>query len=330
MIPRTADWKNALASAVRDPAELLALLELPRELLEPARAAAANFPLRVPRGLLSLMEKGNPADPLLRQVLPLGEEQLETPDFIDDPVGDTQAQAVPGLLHKYQGRALLTLTGACAVHCRYCFRRHYPYAEQNPCSEQWRPVLEYLQGDASIDELILSGGDPLLLDDNRLGELNARLDALPQLKRLRIHSRLPVVLPERIDDALLGWLGQGRLQKVLVIHANHPRELGPAALEALARLRVAGVSLLNQSVLLKGVNDDADTLSELSERLFEAGVQPYYLHLLDRVRGAAHFEVDEARARGLYHQLHARLSGYLLPRLVRELPGEAGKRPLLP
>lgn len=328
MIPRSADWKNALASAVRNPAELLALLELPRDLLDGARQGAGSFPLRVPRGYLSRMAKSDPNDPLLRQVLPLGKELRPVPGFAVDPVGDLHASTVPGLLQKYAGRALLVATGACAVHCRYCFRRHFPYAEENPSRGGWEEALAYLAGDPGIHEIILSGGDPLLLDDERLARLTRRLDAIPQLRRIRIHTRLPVVLPERVDSGLVGWLRSTRLRPVMVIHANHANEFDGDVHRALGQLRQANVTLLNQTVLLEGVNDSVDALADLSEALFGAGVLPYYLHLLDRVQGAAHFEVDEQRAIGILAELRARLPGYLVPKLVREVAGEPFKRPV--
>ena len=328
MIPRSADWKNALSSAIRDPAELLALLELPRELLAAARQAAERFPLRVPRGYLAHIEKGNLNDPLLRQVLPLGEELLEVEGFTTDPVGDSASCAQPGLLHKYHGRVLLTLTGGCAVHCRYCFRRHFPYGEENPGRNNWQGVVDYLRQHPEVDELIFSGGDPLLLDTPQLQRLTDKLAPLPQLKRLRIHSRLPLVLPERIDDELLVWLKGLPWQSVLVIHANHPQELGIEQREALARLQLPATTLLNQSVLLRSVNDDSAILQELSKRLFSAGVLPYYLHQLDKVSGAAHFAVTDDQAEILHQTLRSQLPGYLVPRLVREIAGESYKRPL--
>lgn len=325
MIPRTADWKNALANAIRDPAELLALLELPRILLADARIAASGFPLRVPRGYLSRMEKGNLHDPLLRQVLPIAEENLQVEGYGLDPVGDLGASATPGLLHKYRGRVLLVATAACAIHCRYCFRRHFPYSEENPAQQQWQPALGYIRDHEDIHEVILSGGDPLAMDDVRLGALINTLDGIPHLRRLRIHTRLPVVLPERIDSGLLDILRQTRLQSVMVIHANHANELDREVAEALNSLHQAGITLLNQAVLLKGVNDDTDTLSELSEALFRYRVQPYYLHLLDKVQGAAHFDVPVARALELMGELRQRLPGYLVPNLVRELAGAPNK-----
>jgi EF-P beta-lysylation protein EpmB len=328
MIPRTDDWKNALSNAVRDPAELLALLELPCTLLPAARQAAKRFPLRVPRSYLARIEKGNLLDPLLCQVLPLGEELFEVPGFGADPVGDSDAAVLPGLLHKYQGRVLLTLTGGCAIHCRYCFRRHYPYGEENPGRDGWQGVVDYLQVHPEVNELILSGGDPLLLDTSQLQRLSDKLQAVPHLKRLRIHSRLPLVLPERIDTALLTWLATLPWQRVLVTHANHPRELGVAQRDALSALKQAGVTLLNQSVLLRGVNDASDTLCHLSEALFSHSVLPYYLHQLDRVSGAAHFEVSDEQARALHQTMRNTLPGYLVPRLVRELSDEACKCPL--
>ena len=331
MIARTAPrcqiprWQRALAEAVTDPAELLRLLELDPGLLPAAKRAAGLFGLRVPRGYLARMAKGDPDDPLLRQVLPLGAELLAAPGYGPDPVGDAAATARPGLLHKYHGRALLITTGACAVHCRYCFRRGFPYGEARIGAPQWERIRAYLESEPAIDEVILSGGDPLVLSDQRLAELVQRLDDVAQLQRLRIHSRVPLVLPERIGSGLLASVTGSRLRQVLVLHANHPRELDTEAASALARLREAGIVLLNQSVLLAGVNDRAEVLAQLSERLFACGVLPYYLHLLDRVEGAAHFEVDEVTAKTLLRGLRARLPGYLVPRLVREQAGAASK-----
>lgn len=324
----TTRWQTEMAEAVRDPAELLSLLELDARWLEPARRAATTFPLRVPRGFLARMRKGDPSDPLLRQVLPLGEELVAVPGFSHDPVGDMPSIAARGLLHKYQGRVLLIATGACGVHCRYCFRRHFPYADETARSEDWREALDYLRADSSINEVILSGGDPLTLSDERLAALAGALQEIPHIRRLRLHTRQPVVLPSRVDESLLRWLGACRLQKVVVLHMNHAREMDDALREACTRLKTAGVTLLNQSVLLKGVNDSAATLAELSEALFGAGVLPYYLSLLDPVAGAAHFDVPEARAIGLMAELRARLPGYLVPKLVREVAGAPSKMPV--
>ena len=318
-------WQSALTRAIGDPAELLAAVGLSHEWLPAAQAAARLFPLRVPRGFVARMRPRDPHDPLLRQVLPLAEECLAVAGFVDDPVGDRAAMVAPGVLHKYEGRVLLTVTGACAVHCRYCFRRHFPYAEANPAADQWRGALEYIAGDESIGEAILSGGDPLTLSDRRLAGLARELAAIPHLRRLRLHTRLPIVLPERVDDELLDWLGATGLRTVMVVHANHANEIDASVRAALARLKAAGVELLNQSVLLRGVNDSDAALAGLSETLFAAGVLPYYLHQLDRVQGAAHFEVTEETARRLMAELHRRLPGYLVPRLVREVPGAPGK-----
>jgi len=328
MIPRTADWKNALATAVRDPAELLALLDLPTSLLPAARQAAQQFPLRIPRSYLSRMQKGVIGDPLLRQVLPLEEELQEVSGFTTDPVGDLNASTTPGVLHKYHGRVLLTTTGACAVHCRYCFRRHFPYAEENPGKRNWQEVVDYLQQHPEVEELILSGGDPLMLDTPQLQALTDRLQQLPQLKRLRIHTRLPIVLPERIDHELLTWIEGLPWQLVLVVHCNHPQELDREVTTALSLLHRRDIVLLNQSVLLKGINDDADTLQRLHETLFEHHVMPYYLHLLDRVSGAAHHEVEEQVAQTIMSRLRAHSAGYLVPTLVREVEGHPNKLPV--
>lgn len=321
-------WQRELAQAITDPAVLLRELELDSLLLPAARAAALSFPLRAPRGFIARMGKGDPNDPLLRQILPLGAELIPAPDFVADPLGEQAAQAAPGLLHKYHGRALLIVTRACAVHCRYCFRREFPYADTPAGADSWRSALAYLASDASISEVILSGGDPLTLSDRRLGALLAKLDRIPHLQRLRIHSRLPVALPERVDDGLLTLLAQIRLRPVLVIHANHPQEIDDSVGAALQRLAESGVTLLNQSVLLRGVNDAAATLAALSEALFRVRVMPYYLYLLDRVRGVAHFEVKEIEASAIMKELRRRLPGYLVPRLVREQPGQPAKTPV--
>lgn len=321
-------WQTELAAAVTDPAELLALLGLGTSLLPAARAAAEGFPLRVPRGFIARMGRNDPHDPLLRQVLPLGEEQQSPADYTRDPVGDLAAQTAPGVLHKYAGRVLLTATGACAVHCRYCFRRHFPYAEANAAADHWHAALTHIAADSSISEVILSGGDPLVLSDRRLAEFTQALAAIPHVRRLRIHTRLPVVLPTRVNAELLDWLAGPRFLTVLVIHANHAQEINGEVVDACARLRARGITLLNQSVLLRGVNDSDDALTRLSEALFAAGVLPYYLHLLDRVQGAAHFAVEADVARVIMQQLNARLPGYLVPRLVREVAGAPGKVPM--
>lgn len=327
------DWQQALRDCLRDPQELVACLGLGDEWVEPARQASALFPLRVPRSYLARMRRGDPADPLLRQVLPLAAEALDTPGYVADPVGDLQSLAGPGLLHKYHGRALLVTTGACAIHCRYCFRREFPYGDQHAGRQSFEPALEVIRSDASINEVLLSGGDPLTLGDRRLSALLEDIASIPHVQRVRVHTRLPVVLPERIDAGFVkAWTSAPRLQRVMVIHANHAQELRGAAdvQSALERLRGCGTTLLNQSVLLRGVNDSVTALAELSEALFAAGVLPYYLHVLDRVRGAAHFEVPDDEALSLHAGLTARLPGYLVPRLVREVPGAAAKTMLQP
>ena len=301
------------------------VLQLDAELLPGAQAAARLFPMRAPGDFVARIRPGDPADPLLRQVLPQAAELESAPGFVADPLDEQTASVAPGVLHKYPGRALLIVTGACAVHCRYCFRREFPYADHHAGVDEWRPALAYLAADPSLREVILSGGDPLTLSNRRLGELLTALERIPHLQRLRIHSRIPVVSPARIDDELLEILAQTRLRRVAVIHANHPREIDDAAAAALRRLGSAGVTLFNQSVLLRGVNDDPDTLAELSETLFAAGVTPYYLHLLDPVRGAAHFAVKESAALAIMEALRQRLPGYLAPRLVREQPGQLAK-----
>jgi len=321
----SGDWHRSLAAAVRDPDELLNLLRLPDEFREPARRAAEQFPLLVPRSYLSRIEPGNPRDPLLLQILPLGAEQVPVAGFENDPVGDASARHAPGLLCKYRGRALLIATGACAVHCRYCFRRHYPYAEEPRRIEDWNPALAALSADRTLREVILSGGDPLMLTDERLCVLIDRLEDVSHLRRLRIHTRLPIVLPNRVTATLTQRLTGSRLTSIVVVHANHPREIAGDCTTALTSLVQSGITVLNQSVLLRGINDTADVLEELSERLIALGVMPYYLHQLDRVTGAAHFDVPQAKGRQLIEELRKRLPGYAVPRYVQEIPGREHK-----
>jgi len=325
--PPGSDWRALWREAVTDAGELLALVGL-EHLAGSLPADDAGFSVRVPRGFAARMRQGDPLDPLLLQVLPQQAETREVAGFSTDAVGDMAARSAQGVLHKYEGRALLIASGSCAINCRYCFRRHFPYGEEMAAAGQWRKALDHVRQDASISELILSGGDPLSLATAKLEELSRGLEAIAHVTRLRIHTRLPVVLPERVDDGLVAWLASLPLQKVVVLHANHANEFDASVDAACARLRGAGVTLLNQSVLLRGINDEVDTLAALSERLFAAGVLPYYLHQLDRVQGSAHFEVEDTRALALVEAVRHRLPGYLVPKLVREVGGEASKRPL--
>lgn len=327
--PQPTGWQQLLAESITRPAELLRVLDLPDSLLPGAQAAAELFPLRVPRPYWRRIRPGDPDDPLLRQVLPLGAEQHSPPGYSTDPIGDLDAMIQPGLLHKYHGRALLVTTGACAIHCRYCFRRHFPYGGENTGSSACQQALRHIRADHSLNEVILSGGDPLTLSDQRLRQLVTELHDIPHVKRLRIHTRLPIVLPQRIDDALLAWLAAASLKIVMVVHANHPAELDDEVADALKKLAACGMVLLNQSVLLRGVNDHPAPLTQLSEKLFEMGTLPYYLHLLDTVAGAGHFALPRPTAIAIHNRLAARLPGYLLPRLVTEQAGAASKLPVI-
>lgn len=320
-----SNWHESLADSIREPADLLRELQLDQLAERFSERAASQFPLMVPRSFLARMTPGTPDDPLLRQVLPLDEELQSAAGFIADAVSDASFRTAPGLLHKYHGRALMIAAGSCAVNCRYCFRRHYPYGDEPRRLDDWEPALEQLRNDSSISELLLSGGDPLMLTDSRLSQLVERLEEIPHLKRLRIHSRLPIVLPDRVTDALLDLLTQSRLTPIMVVHSNHAAEVEADCEAALRRLVRAGITVLNQAVLLRGVNDSADTLADLSESLINTGVMPYYLHQLDRVAGTAHFEVDQAVGQRLIAELRTRLPGYAVPRYVQEIAGEPHK-----
>lgn len=326
--PESVRWQQALKEAIRDPARLCRMLELPDEVARHAAGAAEQFALFAPRGYVARMRKGDPHDPLLRQVLPLDEELRPQTGFTSDPLAEESATRSPGLLQKYRGRALLVTTGVCAVHCRYCFRRHFPYAEAPKSLDDWGPALQQIAADETLEEVILSGGDPLVLSDAWLAKLAQRLAAISHVQRLRIHTRLPIVLPQRVDGALLSWLVGTRLAPIVVVHANHPAEIDGAVSASLQRLAGGGATVLNQSVLLRGVNDIVEALAELSRRLFAARTLPYYLHQLDRVAGAAHFEVPASRGWQLVEQLRDELPGYLVPRYVQELPGEFAKLPV--
>ena len=320
-----------MKDAVRDPSELRRHLHLPPEL--PAAAAgvdgvgeaADGFPLFVPRGYLARMRPGDPADPLLRQVLPTVDERAEVAGFVIDPVADAAATRQPGLLQKYEGRALLIATGTCAIHCRYCFRRHFPYEVAPRSLADWRPALSEIASDESLHEIILSGGDPLTIVDETLAALVQQLDAISHLRRLRIHTRLPIVIPERVTAGLTGLLRGSRLTPIVVVHANHANELDAHVATALAKMVDAGIVLLNQAVLLAGVNDTTDAQQALCERLVDLRVMPYYLHQLDRVAGAAHFDVPVETGRRIIAELRGRLPGYAVPRYVREIPGASSK-----
>lgn len=319
------DWLQQLADVITDPDELLQLLSLDNHPdLPQGRDARRLFPLRVPRAFAAKMQSGNADDPLLRQVITSREEFIATPGFSQDPL-DEQHSAVPGLLHKYHNRALLLVKGGCAVNCRYCFRRHFPYQDNQGNRSNWQKALDYIARHPELDEIIFSGGDPLMAKDHELAWLIKALQTIPHLKRLRIHTRLPVVIPARITPALIDMLTHSSLQVVLVTHINHANEIDIDLRQRMTQLRQAGVTLLNQSVLLHGINDNANTLATLSYALFDAGILPYYLHLLDKVQGAAHFMVDDAQARTIMKSLLEQISGYLVPRLVREIGGEPSK-----
>ncbi|MBA3661391.1 MAG: EF-P beta-lysylation protein EpmB [Gammaproteobacteria bacterium] len=318
-------WQDALSDLVTDPEEVLSLLQLDRALLPDLKKAAEYFPLRIPRYFLERIEKGNFHDPLLQQVLPSGLELNEVTGYSADPLEESSKNPIPGLLHKYPSRVLITLTNACAVHCRYCFRKNFPYADNNPGKVGLEKIFTYLAAHPDVNEVILSGGDPLATNDKMLQHVFEGISAISTIKRLRIHTRLPIVLPQRITPAFITILSSIKLPVIMVVHCNHPREISHEVVFAFQQLREAKVILLNQNVLLKGVNDNAVILAELSEALFAAGVMPYYLHVLDKVAGTAHFDLPEDAALQIYQELNTLLPGYLVPKLVREEPGMLSK-----
>ena len=321
--PQTQDWKVVLSESFRHLDDLLYFCEIEHYFSD--YTPATQFPFRVTRYFASLIEKGNPADPLLLQVLPDVREVLSVDGYKLDAVGDRQATAVPGLIHKYQARVLLTLTSACAIHCRYCFRRHYPYSENQTDVTLDGQVMQYLAQHSEITEVILSGGDPLMLSDQKLHRLIENLNQIRHIRLLRIHSRLLSVLPERINAQLIAILQQFRGNIVFVTHINHPHEISEKNKQVFQILARTGFSLFNQSVLLKQVNDDAKVLSELCYALFESHVIPYYLHCLDKVQGSQHFDIPRKQACQIYAQLRDSLPGYLLPRMVEEIAGQSSK-----
>ena len=325
----TKNWQQQLAEAFNTIEDLCHYLHLSLNDLPVSITAAADFPIRVPLSFAASMQKGNPDDPLLRQVLPVIDELTAYPGFSNDPVGDLPSAAQTGVLQKYHGRVLLIITGSCAINCRYCFRRNFPYSDLQLSKQNENAAIQYIQEDASITEVILSGGDPLLLSDARLAKLFAQLGVIPHVKRIRIHTRLPIVLPARITNELINILTQSAKQLVVVVHCNHANEINPRVIAAFKLLKNNGITLFNQSVLLKGVNDSVAALCELNEQLFIHGIIPYYLHLLDKATGTGHFEVSETEARALIKQVQAALPGYLVPKLVKEQPGALSKQTIL-
>ncbi len=336
MIPHTdaqwqaLPWQAEMRDAIRSSAQLRKFLDLEPGDESQEEHAAKDFPVLVPRPYARRMKSGDSKDPLLLQVLASGAELSSPSEYSLDPLQEQDKNPLPGLIHKYRGRVLLIAASGCAVNCRYCFRRHFDYSANSPSRSHWPETLSYIAKDASISEVILSGGDPLLLPDDILGELIDQIAAIKHIKRLRIHTRLPVVLPVRITSGLCETLAKSRFRPVVVLHCNHPNEVDEELCKAARKMSDAGVTVLNQSVLLAGINDDARCLATLSEALFEAGVMPYYLHILDKVQGAAHFAVPQARALDIYRQLIGETSGYLVPRLVRECPDQPSKVPLSP
>jgi EF-P beta-lysylation protein EpmB len=321
------NWLKQLANGISDPQKLLEQLEIDPEPWQNGFDARKLFAQRVPQSFVERMQKGNPFDPLLRQVPPLSAEFEVHPGYSNDPLQE-QNNDIPGLLHKYRNRALMIVKGGCAINCRYCFRRHFPYQENKGNKATWQQSLDYLAQHDELNEVILSGGDPLMAKDDELRWLIDHIADIPHIKRLRIHSRLPVVIPARVTDELVSLLAGTRLQVILVTHINHAQEINQELSDALSKLKRVGVTLLNQGVMLKGVNDSVDAQVQLSEALFDSGVLPYYIHVLDKVQGAAHFYISDQQAKAIMAGVIERVSGYLVPKLTREIGGRSSKTPL--
>ncbi|GAB3480010.1 EF-P beta-lysylation protein EpmB [Marinomonas epiphytica] len=318
-------WSEHLSQAITDLPTLISLLGLPQDLIEQGEQAHQAFKLLIPRPYLERMEYGNPNDPLLQQVLPIAQEMLEVPGYVKDPLAEAEHNPQKAIVHKYKNRLLVITTGHCAVNCRYCFRRHFPYGENQLAQAEWQSVMDYLLAHPEINEVILSGGDPLMMKDKLLADKVKKLESLPQIKRLRIHSRLPVVIPQRVCDDLLDWVKNTRLDIIMVWHINHANEIDQALVNSAKRLTAQGVTLLNQGVLLKGVNDTVAAQVNLNEALFSASIMPYYMFTLDPVEGASHFDIPIAEAQKLMGQVAAELPGYLMPKLAKEIPGKTAK-----
>lgn len=323
---QTQSWQEQMMNSVKSASELLNMLDIDSMQVDLSEKAARGFPVLAPHSFISRMRAGDANDPILRQVLNSKNEEIIQPGYSADPLEETKYNPVKGLIRKYHNRALLIATGKCAVNCRYCFRREFPYQENNPSRDDWQTAFEYLKKHAEIEEVILSGGDPLAIPDRHLQWLVHSLSEIQTIKRLRIHTRFVVVIPDRITDDLIRTLDETRLQITVVVHSNHANEFNDSLVTAIERLKKCVDFVLNQSVLLRGINDNLDTQVDLQNACVDAGILPYYLHFLDPVRGASHFEVSRHEALSLYREMQSRLSGYMLPKLVVEAPGALSKQ----
>ena len=322
-------WQSQLTSAITSPKQLLTMLKLDTSLLPAAFEASQNFKLKAPLSYVKRIKQGDINDPLLKQILPIDAECLEVEGYGKDPLQEWSQNPTDGVIHKYQGRLLLIVSGACAINCRFCFRRHFPYEDNRLSRDSLQKAIDYIAEDTSISEVIFSGGDPLANSDKKLSAIISQLNMIPHLDTLRVHTRLPIMIPERVTDELITLLSTQRLKPVVVLHCNHSNEINEEVQRAIQKMAQAGITLLNQTVLLKGINDSADSLLALNKKLFHASVLPYYLHLLDPVQGAAHFDVKEPKAIEIMQQLSAKSPGYLVPKLVREIAGEPNKTRIL-
>lgn len=322
---QTLDWQKCLQDTLTTPESVAQALDLSEDILSSMMGGHSLFPIKIPRTLLNRIERGNPDDPVLRQFLPLSAELETKAGYSTDPLAEKRANPAPGLLHKFTHRVLLTVTQHCAVHCRYCFRRHFNYAANTPSRQDWQEAFDYIAQDTQIEEVILSGGDPLSLPDAYLSHFIERMASIPHVQTLRIHTRVPVMIPQRITESLLDTLTHHRLHTVMVLHCNHANELNDDVQLACELMKSRGIVLLNQAVLLRGINDTLEAQVALNQNLFNIGVLPYYLHAFDPIQGAHHYDVPDHEAIALMRVLRDRLPGYCVPRLVRELAGAGSK-----
>lgn len=319
-------WQLELKNSITNYLDLFKLLNLnPKHPKLIDTIQYSQFPLLVTNSFINRIQKMDINDPLLRQILPTTQELQNNNSFCADPLQEANFNKIPGLLHKYSSRVLIIVTKACAINCRYCFRKEFQYSANIASGKNLENIINYIAKDSSIIEVILSGGDPLIAPNNYLQHLISKLESIKHIETVRIHSRVPIILPCRLEPEFINILLKSRLNIVLVTHTNHPQEINQEVAEYFKLLQNTKITLLNQTVLLKNINDNAGVLAELSRKLFSIKILPYYLHILDKVNGTKHFAVKLSTAKKIYGELQSKLPGYLVPKLVTEKPGAKHK-----